>query len=124
MATEFVKNETALTVRPEGRMDTATSPVLDERIREEAEAVDPNLRTFVRFYLQTQIQAVGQCLLKPYRRGSPVPPAKCRRRLPDPDFTEQAAILVFLPKFDPSAAADTVIIDREAYFPARLRIFG
>ena len=39
MATEFVKNETALTVRPEGRMDTATSPVLDERIREEAEGI-------------------------------------------------------------------------------------
>ncbi len=39
MATEFVKNGTALTVRPEGRMDTTTSPVLDERIREEAEGI-------------------------------------------------------------------------------------
>jgi hypothetical protein len=87
------------------------------------EAVDPDLRSFVRFYLQTQIQAVGQCLLKPDRRGSPVSPAKCRRRLPDPDLTEQAPVLVFLPKFDPSTAADTVIIDRETDFPREIPDF-
>ena len=39
MKTEFVKNGAALTVIPEGRMDTTTSPVLDERLREEAEGI-------------------------------------------------------------------------------------
>ncbi len=39
MKIEFLKNGTILTVKPEGRMDSTTSPEADTRIREEAEGV-------------------------------------------------------------------------------------
>ncbi len=39
MKIEFLKNGTILTVKPKGRMDSATSPEVDIRIKEEAEGI-------------------------------------------------------------------------------------
>ena len=39
MNINFQKDGTTLTVKPEGRMDTTTSPEVDSRIREEAEGI-------------------------------------------------------------------------------------
>ena len=39
MQAEVLKNDTTLTVRPEGRVDTVTAPELDSRIRAEADGI-------------------------------------------------------------------------------------